>query len=67
MVEIFINNSTHTFSQEIDLVEMLKQLKLSSQGVAIAINNTVIPKNEWQEHTLKNQDQITLIQATQGG
>ena len=67
MVEIFINNATHTFSQEIDLVEMLKQLSLSSQGVAIAINDTVIPKSEWQVHTLKNQDKITLIQATQGG
>lgn len=67
MLEIFINNTPHTLKQELDLQTLLTHLNLSSQGIAIAVNDAVIPKNEWADHSLKNQDKIILIQATQGG
>ena len=39
----------------------------STKGIAIAINQTVIPKTEWPDRLLNPDDKITLIKATQGG
>ncbi len=36
-------------------------------GIALAVNNIVIPKKEWNQTLLQEGDRITLIKATQGG
>jgi len=38
-----------------------------TKGIAIAINNEVIPKNSWENHLLREQDNVTIITATAGG
>jgi thiamine biosynthesis protein ThiS len=42
-------------------LEILKQ-----NGIAIAINNTIIPKQNWHLHYLNETDDILIISATQG-
>jgi sulfur carrier protein len=37
------------------------------KGVAIAVNNTVIPRTTWNVFQLNENDTITIIRATQGG
>lgn len=39
----------------------------SGKGIAVAINQSVIPKSDWPIRRLSPNDQITLITATQGG
>ena len=39
----------------------------NSNGVAVAINNNVIPKNEWPERSLAEGDKILIIRASAGG
>jgi len=39
----------------------------TSRGAAIAVNNCVIARNEWRGCILHENDQILIIQATQGG
>ena len=36
-------------------------------GVAIAVNEKVIPKLEWEQFSLQNGSRILVVQATQGG
>lgn len=38
-----------------------------SKGYAVAVNNVVIPRSEWNRHALKENDRLLLIKATQGG
>ena len=40
---------------------------LDSKGIAIAVNQTVISKSEWSKTQLKENDNIAIIKATQGG
>ncbi len=50
------------------LVKALEQNGINSQkGIAVAVNNAVIPKAEWQNKILNENDKITIIRATQGG
>lgn len=39
----------------------------SSGGVAVAVNDTVVPRERWKEYSLDKEDRIEIIRATQGG
>ena len=39
----------------------------SFNGVAVAINNHILKKEEWNSHELSPQDTVVLIRASQGG
>jgi sulfur carrier protein len=50
------------------ITDLIQQLNLpSAQSIAIAVNQQVIPKSEWNTCILKDNDEILLIRATQGG
>ena len=40
---------------------------LSTTGIALAVNEKVVPKKEWEKFELKENDKVLLIKATQGG
>jgi sulfur carrier protein len=39
----------------------------NQQGMAIAVNQAIVPKAEWQQYRLQPHDKVLLIKATQGG
>jgi len=43
------------------------ELKGKTKGIAVALNNQVIPKNSWSDQLLNDNDSILIITATQGG
>jgi len=64
---INVNNQIHTISENISLKTLLTELEVITSGIAIAINNEVIVKESWNNTFLQQEDQVTIIQATQGG
>jgi sulfur carrier protein len=38
-----------------------------SRGVAVAVNGEVVPRAQWQETQLEEQDSIELVEPVQGG
>lgn len=50
------------------LLELLRELALAERrGVAVAVNDTVVPRAEWPARALAEADHVLVIQATQGG
>ena len=37
------------------------------QGVAVALNGTVVPRSEWPSRPLRDGDEIEIVGAVQGG
>ena len=68
-MELKINNQTKQFPLDSLTVQALLDIEIPEKqnGIALAINNTVIPKYEWNSHFLKPTDNILIISATQGG
>ncbi|HSD06262.1 sulfur carrier protein ThiS [Flavobacterium sp.] len=68
-MELKINNQTKQFTAGSLTVQALLDLEipLKQNGIALAINNTVIPKSHWNSHLIKETDDILIISATQGG
>ncbi|HEY4206144.1 MAG TPA: sulfur carrier protein ThiS [Puia sp.] len=68
MVEIFINQEKFQIPLSGTLADVLPLLQIrQSDGIAIAVNENVIPKGEWEKYRLKEQDKVFVIRATQGG
>ena len=66
-MNIVVNSNNIEFTQN-NLSELLVQIQMSEKkGIAIALNNSVVPKANWQKTQLKENDKITIITATQGG
>ncbi len=64
---INVNNQTQTISENSTITMLLEQLNFESNGIAIAINNEIISKENWDQKLVHNNDQLTIIKATQGG
>ncbi len=46
---------------------VFSQIGEKTNGVAVAVNNSVIPKTNWEVVEIQPNDNILLIKATQGG
>ncbi len=49
------------------IAELASQLALPERGVAIAVNNKMIPRTEWNERILQPNDSLVVIKAACGG
>ena len=68
MVEVSINQSIFQVPDPGTLAEVLPLLQIKqADGIAIAVNDAVIPKGEWGRTLLRPDDKIFVIRATQGG
>lgn len=66
-MKIEINGEPKEVDNAIDLNSLVNNVVSDTQGLAVALNNTVVPKNNWDKTTLNESDKILLIRATQGG
>lgn len=64
---IKVNNETQEVSDKTTLENLIKNLKIPTNGIAIAINNSVVKRTEWSSKLLQSQDDILIIKSTQGG
>lgn len=49
------------------LSQLTEELSLPTQGIAVAINNRMIPRTEWTEYALSEGISIIVIKAACGG
>lgn len=64
---IKVNNETQEITANTSVQQLVEQLQISTNGIAIAINSTVVKKIDWTSTFLKNQDDLLIIKSTQGG
>ena len=68
-MELTINHTIKIFDVLPENLETLLATELSGKkkGIAVALNNRIIPQSFWAETLLQNKDSILIITATQGG
>ena len=67
-MNIRVNDQPREVAPETALAELASALGLADRkGVAIAINDEVVPRVVWPERRLVEGDAVLVIQATQGG
>ena len=67
MINIKVNSKNHQFQSSNSLEVVLKTLDISVNGIAVAVNQDIISKSDWNQKTLNEGDEVLIIKATQGG
>lgn len=65
-MEILINNEKKEIKAT-NVSELAAELALPERGVALAINNRIVTRNAWEETSLNEGDNVTIIKAAFGG
>ena len=66
-ITVTINGSEKSFPLNITVRELLTELNLANQAVAVEINRNLIPKKNHQTHHLNPGDCIELLTLVGGG
>ena len=67
-MEITVNQKSYQLDAACSVSQMLEQVfDTGPRNIAVAVNETVVPKHEWPERLLNQGDQVMIIKATQGG
>jgi sulfur carrier protein len=68
MIEVSINQQKFQIGETGTLADVLPLLEIQqADGIAIAVNEAVIPRTEWPSCPLRAGDRVFVIRATQGG
>ena len=67
-MKIKVNTNEVELREGNQLLILMKNLSLEEKkGIAVAVNAEVVPRRRWQEHELNENDEVIIIEATQGG
>ncbi|WP_299182762.1 sulfur carrier protein ThiS [uncultured Chryseobacterium sp.] len=68
-LKLTINHTTKIFDILPENLEALIAMEIpgKKKGIAVALNNRIVPQTDWVKTFLKDQDSILIITATQGG
>ena len=67
-MRVWLNQQACDCPPATDLAALLRQEGLADRlGVAVAVNQSVIARADWGLTQLASEDQVLIIQATQGG
>lgn len=64
---IKLNDQTIEVEDGISLADLINHLGLKQQGIAVAIDYQVVPREAWSQTRLYDQMALMLIQAVSGG
>src|SRR5690349_23009826 len=60
---ITVNGKERVFEGQLSLQAFLTQLSFDLKNIAIALNNEIIPRSEWNQTLIKDGDCIEIVQA----
>lgn len=66
-MQIYLNNQERDIAAGTSVAELVASENLDRPGVAVAVNNRVVPRNRWHEHKLEADDRVVIIKAVCGG
>lgn len=66
-MKVTINHKPIGVDTPMSLAELLAREGIPAEGVAVAVNNRVVPRSEWTATPVEEGMKITVIRAVCGG
>ncbi len=67
MITVTFNNKEISIKENCSVLEFIREQKIESTNIAVAVNNQILPSSQWSETVLKDKDRIVAITASYGG
>ena len=65
---ITLNGKTTAVAESATVADVVRAIvDADASGVAVAVNDSVVPQREWPRHRLVENDAVEIIHAVQGG
>jgi len=65
--QITVNGTGRTVPASTALPAVVAELTGATTGIAVAVNNEVVPRSRWAATVLQDGDAVEVITAMQGG
>jgi sulfur carrier protein len=66
-MRIWINGTPHEFPEPATVADALAALDAPSTGVAVAVDDELVPRAAWAGHRLAADARVEVLTAVQGG
>ena len=66
-MQLTINGEERSFEEPLSLAELIEQLGLKLDRVAVEYNRSIVPRPQWGETTLAGGDRLEIVQFVGGG
>lgn len=66
-MKCIINGDTFNFDSEQSITSVLESLELDPKRVIVEYNKTLIKEEDYDQHTVREDDQLELLEFVGGG
>ncbi|GAA3149462.1 sulfur carrier protein ThiS [Planomonospora alba] len=66
-MNVMINGTAHELPAEATVAQAVRRLTDAVSGVAVAVNDEVVPRGAWETTALAETDRVEVLTAVQGG
>ena len=66
-MKISLNGAPATIGTEATVGAVVDGLGKGRKGVAVAVNDEVVPRSRWDYTALRDHDRVEILTASQGG
>lgn len=66
-MQIHFNDEPMPCTEGLSVTALLTQLEQLKPGVALALNQQILPRERWEHHIVQDGDRILLFQVIAGG
>ncbi len=66
-MKISINGKNHTLTEPTSLKQLVSELEFEDKRLAIEVNQAIVPRGEYADFLLKDDDKVEIVHAIGGG
>ncbi|TCO16609.1 sulfur carrier protein [Kribbella steppae] len=65
--EVWVNGTATSVPPNRSVADLVREYSDRQTGIAVALNQTVLTRDEWAGTTLTDGDRVEIVSAVQGG
>jgi sulfur carrier protein len=66
-MNVTVNGAARELAPGTTLAQVVVELTTAAAGVAVAVNDAVVPRGAWTSTVLADHDRVEVLTAVQGG
>ena len=66
-MQVMLNGNTADIKENSTVAELLEQLQIGRERVAVEVNLEIVPKSAYDSQTLATEDRIEIVHFVGGG
>jgi len=66
-MQLIINGQPQTVQEGLSLSDLIAQLNMKTERVAVERNGVIVPRNDWPQTTLQSGDRLEIVHFVGGG